>query len=396
MAGTPADMTVEPYKDYNNEHNHTYYGRGCSNGWGTGGDGGSQTPCVDSDAGGRFVLTNDNETQKNGTYYNVQATTAGSGAGIAVDNTNAPDTFCPLGWQLPYSGTGGNYYDKTRSWRYLFTTYNMGYEPGTAEDVAKTKTYPFSYVYSGYFNWYTGRLYSQRYDGRWWSSTVLDGNTSYYLYIGSPRLRPFNTSGKADGRALRCVNIFSIPSSTARWQTQLFQHNQKMSQMIIPITAMAVLMLGIPAGPINLVRIVSQILMIVRPRKSELTTPSKLLLQVLALVYLPTTLLLLILSVLLVGKCLTMARVGLIMISLDHGSIYSNNTIMAIAEMVLKLPDLTHSPMYSPAISCSDMAHYSTKDQVVFSGHQPFILARVHIVLLSGVVIYNYTGSTQS
>ena len=63
MEGNPADLTV--YKDSGTNyqiHDHTYYGRGCKNSWGTDGLGGSQTPCADSDAGGRFLKTADNET----------------------------------------------------------------------------------------------------------------------------------------------------------------------------------------------------------------------------------------------------------------------------------------------------------------------------------------------
>ena len=207
VEGNPADLTKAPYKDTVLAHDRTFYGKGCKNSWGTGGDGGSITPCNDSDAGGRFVKTADNETQKNGTYYDFQAVTVGNGSTITTDNTNSPDTFCPLGWQLPYSGTGGDYYDKSRSWRYLFNKY------GFVDSIAgsnNAKSYPLSYVYSGDFNWGTGRLYYQSNGGIFWPSTSYSSATAYNLGIWSNALRFTEKYGKLDGLPLRCDFDISI------------------------------------------------------------------------------------------------------------------------------------------------------------------------------------------
>ena len=209
VAGNPANMTVAPYKDGTVANDHTYYGRGCNNSWGTSGEGGSQTPCPDSNAGGRYVKTADNETQKNGTYYNFQAGTSGAGAAITTDNTNSSDTFCPLGWQLPYSGTGGDYYNKSRSWNKLFTEYNIAFGDGTAADATKIKSYPFSYVYSGYYGWNTGRLYYQSNGGVYWSSTVVSSTNAYYLRTWSSGVRSASTGSKAGGFTLRCVKFLA-------------------------------------------------------------------------------------------------------------------------------------------------------------------------------------------
>ena len=208
MAGTPADLTV--YKDSTSGYqlrDHTYYGRGCKNGWGTDGDGGSKTPCPDSDAGGRYVKTADNETQKNGTYYHFQAASTGAGGAIAADNINSSDTFCPLGWQLPYSGTGEDYYNKSRSWNYLFATYSVAFDAGTTADATKIKSYPFSYVYSGNYYWGTGRLYRQSGVGLYWSSTVVSSPDAYYLDTWSSVVRPTHTVNRASGLAVRCVRF---------------------------------------------------------------------------------------------------------------------------------------------------------------------------------------------
>ena len=199
-------MTI--YKDDTSGYqlrDKTYYGRGCKNGWDTSGEGGSQTPCTDSDAGGRYVTTADGETQKNGTYYHYQAATIGTGGAMETDKTDTPDTFCPLGWQLPYSGTGGDYDDKPRSWNHLFKSYSLHIGDGTATDATKVKSYPFSYVYPGYYHWLTGRLYNQSTSGHYWSSSVVSSTNTYYLYTWSSVVRPADSGSKASGRAVRCV-----------------------------------------------------------------------------------------------------------------------------------------------------------------------------------------------
>ena len=201
-------MTKAPYKDSDVSHDHTYMGNGCKNGWGTSGEGGSQTPCANSDAGGRYVTTADGETQKNGTYFNFQAATVGAGGAMATDKTDSSYTFCPLGWQMPYSGTGGDYYDKSRSWNHLFKSYGLHIGDGTATDATKIKSYPFSYVYSGTYRWNTGRLYYQSNVGYYWSSTVASSTNAYNLNTWSSVVRPAESNNKASGFAVRCVHHF--------------------------------------------------------------------------------------------------------------------------------------------------------------------------------------------
>ena len=198
-------MTVAPYKDGTVTNDHTYYGRGCKNDWGTNGEAGSQTPCADSDAGGRYVTTADGETQKNGTYFNFQAATVGAGGAMATDKTDSSYTFCPLGWQLPYSGTGGDYDDKSKSWNHLFKSYDLHIGDGTTTDATKIKSYPFSYVYSGHYHWTTGRLYYQGRNGYYWSSTVVSSTNAYVLVTWPSVVRPAYPDTKTFGNTLRCV-----------------------------------------------------------------------------------------------------------------------------------------------------------------------------------------------
>ena len=199
MAGNPADLTI--YIDSTINNNHTYYGNGCPNPWETG----SITPCAT-----RIVKTADNEDLENGTYYNFQAISTGSGGTtLSTNNANTPDTFCPLGWQLPYSGTGGDYYNKSRSWYYLFNVYDIAFNDGDRPDAAKIKSYPFSYVYSGTIRWTLGKLFNQTNGGYYWSSTVGDSGHGYTMSTWLTAIRPNLTESKNYGEAVRCNSRIS-------------------------------------------------------------------------------------------------------------------------------------------------------------------------------------------
>ena len=198
MEGNPADLTI--YRDVAvgfQKRDHTYIGNGCPGGSGT------ASPCST-----RIIKDGNDEDQKNGTYYHFQAATAGSGGAIETDNANAPDTFCPLGWQLPYSGTGGDYYDKSKSWRNLFNTYGITYDDGGAAQATKIRSYPFSYVLSGSFIWDSGLLFLFTEHALYWSSSITSDYTSYRLNSWANAIRPANPSGKANGNALRCFFLF--------------------------------------------------------------------------------------------------------------------------------------------------------------------------------------------
>ena len=199
------DGTVEGtnvyYPDTDLAHDHTYYGNGCQRWWDSSEphQGGSITACET-----REVETEDNETLLNGTYYHASAAFVGSYS-IGIDmNTLIPDTFCPLGWQLPYSGTGGDYYDKSKSWRYLITEYNI---PSDATGQAIIRSYPFSYVKGGVYYWHLGALWYQNYRGHYWGDTKDAGNSIFTLGITNVNVEYANTevSYPSFGNTLRCV-----------------------------------------------------------------------------------------------------------------------------------------------------------------------------------------------
>ena len=152
--------------------------------------------------------TFDGENQKIGTYYVYQAATSGSGYDSeAADNSNSPDTFCPLGWQLPYSGTGGEYYDKSKSWRYLINEYNI---PLDTTGQAIIRSYPFSEIYSGLFYWVDGALGFFTSSGSEWSSTFNTLNSGYRFTVYDKSIQISEPVVLATGNPIRCAFDISI------------------------------------------------------------------------------------------------------------------------------------------------------------------------------------------
>ena len=199
--GTVAGTDVLQYLDTTINHDHSYYGNGCPNPWGDDGASGSDVSCST-----RLLTTyNNTETQKNGTYYSFVAVTAGSGNwSFDVENANVPDTFCPLGWQLPYGGTGGDYYDISRSWKYLLDQYNYTL---TEESQERIRSYPASYVYAGNYNWKTGRLYRFSDRSYHWSSSTLSAGSAYKMSVLPYGMMRENDS-KLAGYSIRCVTRY--------------------------------------------------------------------------------------------------------------------------------------------------------------------------------------------
>ena len=177
----------------------TYYGNGCDNGW-SGEDppayGGSGVSCST-----RIVKTLDGEDLQIGTYYSFVAANAGTGGdGSSTDNSNPPDTFCPLGWQMPYGGSGGDYYDQSRSWKYLFTRYNIQYNQ---QGIVKMKSFPLSYISSGVYITNAG-LYRMSDMGYFYSSTVYNYKTAYGMRVTILDHGPDTPFDVLAGVSLRC------------------------------------------------------------------------------------------------------------------------------------------------------------------------------------------------
>ena len=193
-------------------HDHTYFGNGCP--------GDDSQPESYESCSSKTEPTFDGETQNIGSYYNFQAATASSGVALSEANTIAPDTFCPLGWQMPYSGTGGDYYDKSRSWKVLTEEYEYG---DTSSGAAGLKSYPIDYVYSGNYFWNRGRLYALNNNGYYWSSTIWNDSSAANLSTWADKVSIAASNHKALGVNIRCIFIFSVLSSTARWKELMYR-----------------------------------------------------------------------------------------------------------------------------------------------------------------------------
>ena len=195
-------------------NDHSYYGNACPNHWDASApySGGSPIACSS-----RINDTFDDETQEIGTYYNNRAATTGYTDSEELYKISR-DTFCPLGWQLPYSGTGGDYYDKSKSWKYLLDAYSYGNNLTGAQ---KIRSYPLSYIMTGWYYWHTGALYGSG-DGGYFLSITSERIPDYYSFRIYADSYSYNLSTyRSYGYILRCVSQFDILSSTARWKETL-------------------------------------------------------------------------------------------------------------------------------------------------------------------------------
>ncbi len=175
---------------------YTYYGGGCDNEF----DNPSRVSCS-------IVTTNtyDGEEQSIGSFYDFQAAAAGSAFIDTTDNTNVPDTFCPLGWQLPYSGKGGDYYDKSKSWKYLFDDYGIVFN---LAGKLKMTSYPLSYIQSGIYTPGSG-VYRMSVVGYYYSGTISDFYGAYGFRPMDWDTGPNVTFDNVAALSLRCASVLT-------------------------------------------------------------------------------------------------------------------------------------------------------------------------------------------
>ena len=185
-------------KDEEYAHDHTYYGNGCPNDWNNP-TGGSTVACSTN------LVTTFGEVQAIGVYYDYLAATTGSGGpdSLKNNNENSPDTFCPLGWQLPYSGTDGDYYDQSKSFRYLKSMY---LSPGDTEpDIGKKGLkYPMSFARTGIYVTSKGGLALMGVASYLTTITNYTRFAGYKSTVYDDAFSAFAYQDKRDSESVRC------------------------------------------------------------------------------------------------------------------------------------------------------------------------------------------------
>ena len=163
------------------------------------------------------------DTKLEGNKYNWYAAIAGS---TPTNNTSwgsdyAADSICPKGWVLPrYSGdksfsnliTGSvgstAWYNDQATGNALFTSgdaFGMDNIIYAGAKDTGVQSAPLSFPRSGFYNYYSGSLYSRGSYGYFWSSRSSSATNSYYLAFSASYLNPQGDANKGYGFAVRCV-----------------------------------------------------------------------------------------------------------------------------------------------------------------------------------------------
>ncbi|MBQ3271015.1 hypothetical protein IJH10_00205 [Candidatus Saccharibacteria bacterium] len=153
------------------------------------------------------------EDQKTGVYYNWYTATAGTGTwSITTAGTQATDSVCPAGWQLPrYSAVNGTSTTApNKSWMYLirdiYQVISTQGDQGTGSTAnARLHAFPFSLPYSGNVYWQSGGTEGQGARGRFWSAGATSQTYARSLRFDGTNVWPEGSNGRLDGFSVRCV-----------------------------------------------------------------------------------------------------------------------------------------------------------------------------------------------
>ena len=129
-----------------------------------------------------------------GNLYQWNAATAGTGG--TITSTNATDSICPKGWQLPTSNNSNS-----GSFQALMNAYSIS--SNTAGSTAITQT-PLYFNPSGYVN--SRSLWSAGSYGYYWSSTAYSSTSyAYRLDFASGYVGPYASYVRYTGQSVRCL-----------------------------------------------------------------------------------------------------------------------------------------------------------------------------------------------
>ena len=137
-----------------------------------------------------------------GNYYSWEAATAGTGHSYTSSGSQAPDSICPKGFELPLSHTDNN--NVSGSFYNLLNQY--GFTSSTGSGTNSITRAPLFFVRSGYV-YPTYYLGNAGYGGYYWSSVADSSSSAYVLTFYSSRVNPSNDGSRYYGHSVRCVAL---------------------------------------------------------------------------------------------------------------------------------------------------------------------------------------------
>ena len=156
------------------------------------------TPMTDGNATDVISGNTYNAHYHVGNHYTWNAATAGTGG--TITSTNATDSICPKGWQLPTSNNSNS-----GSFQALTDAYSISDD--TAGSTALVSA-PLYFVRSGYVgsDVGSGSLITAGYYGYYWSSTAVSSTSYVYsLRFASNLVDPFFYYVRYLGQSVRCL-----------------------------------------------------------------------------------------------------------------------------------------------------------------------------------------------
>ena len=152
------------------------------------------TPMTDGNATDVISGNTYNAHYHVGNHYTWNAATAGTGG--TITSTNAKDSICPKGWQLPTSNNSNS-----GSFQALTNAYSISSNTDGSTALVSS---PLYFVRSGYV--YSGSLWNAGRYGYYWSSTAASSTSyAYYLYFYSGFVTPSINSYRYYGQSVRCL-----------------------------------------------------------------------------------------------------------------------------------------------------------------------------------------------
>ena len=145
----------------------------------------------------------DGNTYSMGNYYTWHAAIADT-TYYSSGNHNTT-SICPAGWHIPTGvATTGEFALLDIALGGTGSSSNSSTDPTGAVMSSRYRSYPNNFLYSG--NFYGSSAANRNSYGSYWSSTVYNNYTSYYLYLYSSDVTPGTSRiNKDSGRSIRCM-----------------------------------------------------------------------------------------------------------------------------------------------------------------------------------------------